>query len=436
MAANGIDGKTNAFSGKIRSNFGFKVTFPTLPSLDGKPQSILLRQKPYQHEIAKISFDSISPSYFDLLKTGVPVQIDSAVSGASASWYGYVSTVSKSVSSQKLQPMVVTCIGSTFPLKERDNRVFSNSTISEAVQTIVQENGFRFIGDSSERRFPQLNMAGHSYWEWIVEQAKRTGFGVWVDGTDFYFRDLNALINQTISGAPVLSLSDQNVSSYGQLFAPTLDTFTVLHGEYVESPLASSRAVKNVGGVDPVTMAAHYQSSSPADLGGNLRAAASDVLFQEFQTGEVADSSLTAGSSARSASELARFSIPAKATAQGNPLVHPFGTVYLQGTGTSTDGYWVVQEAEHILRREGGVYSMSLSLATDGTGASDSSAFRQGTPMQQGFVNVAEALNRTSSSTSTSGSAKPVLSRFTPGTGVANQGYLRTPTRWASPRRS
>jgi phage protein D len=435
MASNLLDGEKSAAAGKPRYDFSFKVVFPTLPLLDGKPQSIRLIERQYKHDILKINFDSVSPVYFELLKSGVPVKVMWNHGSDKRSWYGYVNFVTKSVSSQKLQPMTITCLGPTYPFKDQGNRVFPNSTVSEAVKTVVEEQGFRFIGDPSNTRYPQLVIAGHSYWEWLVEMAHRTGFGIWVDGTDFHFRDVTALVNKTAATAPVLALGNQNVATFQQKLSPTLDTFEPMLGDYIEGTSAA-RAVKNTAGVDPLTMTPHFSSASPSDLSGGLRAIPSADLFAEYRTGDVSNSAVSSATAATSASSLALFNIPAKASAMGNPLVHPFGAVYLRNTGTDTDGYWMVKEAEHIIRRTGGDYTLLMSLATDGIGDTATSPFRSSTPAIRGSVHIANALSQQAQSLGPIGSNEPVLTTLAPSIGVANQGYLRTPSRWVAPRRS
>lgn len=433
MGASTLDGSTSA-AGKARTDFSFQVSFPTLPSLTAQPQAVRIIEKPYSHDIVKLSFDTVSENYFTLLKTGVPVRIDWHKNRDDQSWFGYVNLVSKKLSSQSSQPMTVTLIGATFPMKERGTRVFTNVTATEAAQAVVEEWGFRFIGDPSDRRYPQLTMAGHSYWEFLVELAKRTGFGIWVDGTDFYFRDMTSLIDQGVASAPVLSLGVQYSSPFQQSLSPTLDTFEVTLGDMVES--GESRATKNSGGVDPLSMQPHFTSASPADLGFDLRSTISAPLFQEYRTGDVSDAPSSAASASRAAAALARFNVPAKASAQGNARVHPFGSVFVRNTGTDTDGYWVVREVEHILRRTGGDYTMVLSLATDGVDSAAPSPFRTATPSVVGTVNIPAAVALSTTSGSQYRSTTPILSTLTPGTGVTNQGYLRTPSRWVAPRRS
>jgi phage protein D len=430
MGASTLDGSISV-AGKARTDFSFTVTFPTLPSLTAQPQAIRVIEKPYNHDIVKLSFDTVSPTWFSLLRTGVPVKIAWHQGKDDRDWYGYVHLVSKKLASQKSQPMVVTLLGSTLPMKDRDTRVFTSATASEVAQTLVQEMGFRFIGDPSDRRYSQLTMAGHSYWEFLVELAKKAGFGIWVDGTDFHFRDLTSLINQGVVSAPVLSLGNQAVAPWQQMLSPTLDTFEVTLGDLVETAF-ETRTVKNSGGVDPLSMKAHFTSQSPSDLGYDLRSNVAAALFQEFRTGEVSEDPQSAAASSRAAASLARFTVPAKATAMGNPRVHPFGSVYLRNTGDETDGYWVVQEVEHIIRRTGGDYTMSLSLLTDGIDATAPSPFRSATPSVVGAINIPAAL----AAAPATGSTEPVLTSLTPGYGVTNQGYLRTPSRWVAPRRS
>lgn len=430
MGASTLDGAVSV-AGKQRTAFAFHVTFPTLPSLTAQPQVVRLIEKPYTHDIVKLTFDTVSDSFFSLLKTGVPVKIDWFHNKDSESWYGYVNLVSKKLASQKSQPLVVTLLGATFPMKERDTRVFTNCTASEVAQKIAEELGFRFIGDRSDRRYAQLTMAGHSYWEFLVELAKKAGFGIRVHGTDFFFQDVTTLINQGAVSAPVLSLGNQATSPFQQLLSPTLDTFEVTLGDLIETAF-ETRTVKNTGGVDPASMLAHFSSTSPGALGNDLRSNTSAPLFQEFRTGEVSDSAQGGTASARAAASLARFTVPAKATAIGNPRVHPFSSVYLRNTGAETDGYWVVQEVEHVIRRTGGDYTMSLSLVTDGIDLAAPSPFRTAAPDVVGAINIHAAL----STATATGDTTPTLTSLTPGIGVTNQGYLRTPSRWVAPRRS
>jgi phosphomannomutase len=81
------------------------------------------------------------------------------------------------------KPMTVVCVGASYPLNERATRTFSNLTIPDIAAIIAREHSLHLIADSHPTVFPSLTIAGHSYWEWLQEQAKRIGFVILVDGT-------------------------------------------------------------------------------------------------------------------------------------------------------------------------------------------------------------------------------------------------------------
>jgi hypothetical protein len=67
---------------------------------------------------------------------------------------------------------------------------------------------------------------------------------------------------------------------------------------------------------------------------------------------------------------LAKFNLPAKLIGQGDPRIHPYGLVYVEGTGSQTDGTWLVKSVSHKMNRTG-EYSVELVAATDGLGESN-----------------------------------------------------------------
>ena len=190
---------------KTRRRNSFNISFPTLPSLTVRPRSVELHQKQYSHDILIMNFSETSSLWFESLTTGVPIKFSWEQGGHSADWYGYVSFVSKQVEKQRVQEMEVHCVGSSFPLKEKATRVFTNCTVPEAARIVAEEHGFHFIGDVDARRFSQLTMSGHSYWEWLQEQAKRIGFVLVVEGMNMYFREIDSFVDQQITSVPVLA---------------------------------------------------------------------------------------------------------------------------------------------------------------------------------------------------------------------------------------
>ena len=284
----------------------FNIEFPTLSLETTTPRTAVLYQEQYHHDILIVKFSETSPKWFSLLDTGIPVKFTWQQDNREQTWYGYVSHVTKDVVAQKTKEMQVRCIGSTFPLKERAARVFSNMTITEAVKTIVEEHGFRFFGNDSGRRFAQLSVAGHSYWEWIQEQAQRIGFAVVVDGLDFHFKEQDSYIDEHVGSLPVLNFGEGITGFDAQYAARTLDYFHVMKGDYVETdrPLSTNKVA---GGVDAVTAISSTSKASPNTLGNSLRKNVNENLFSEYRSDQVATTAADAESAAKGAAKMSRF---------------------------------------------------------------------------------------------------------------------------------
>lgn len=407
----------------------FSVEFPTLSLETTEARTAILHQKQYHHDVLIVKFSETSSKWFSLLDTGVPVKFTWQQDGKVKIWYGYVSHVTKDVASQKRREMQVRCVGSSFPLKERAARVFPNSTITEAVKSIVEEHGFRFFGNDSGRRFPQLAIAGHSYWEWIQEQAQRIGFAVVVDGLDFHFKEQDTFIDEHIGSLPVLDFGEEITGFSAQYADRTLDYLHIMKGDYIESekPIATTKVV---GGVDAITGAKTVAQVSPDALGNSLRKNVNNALFSEYRTDQVASLSADAETAARGAAKMSRFTTPAEMKGQGDPRFRPHAPFLVTGTEDLTDGYWVVTEVRHYLQF-GGEYSVEIKAVTDGTGANAVTSFRGSSPKKLSTINVHDKLRRARTVGSKAGTTTPELQFRSPMLKESRQGTLRTPTTWS-----
>jgi phage protein D len=416
---------------KHRRDTKFQVVYPTIPSITQTPRSIVIHQKQYQHDVLVLSYLTTSNLWAETLKTGVPIKVSWTQGGFAKEWYGYVSFVSKTnAPQQREQHMDIHCIGSSFPLKERVNRVFTNTTIPEAVATIAAENGFNFIGDKEARRFSQLNIVGHSYWEWIVEQAKKIGFVFFVDGTDLYFKSLDSYLDSGMYSLPLFQTSQQGTVYNSQLLDTTLDSIVVLQGEYLEDT-ENIRAEKFTGGVDPVTAQPYISSSNPIDVGTNLRTNVSDVFFKDYRSDQVTESNAATLSSSSGASTLARLNMPAKIKGQGDPRIRPFTPIQVLGTGEYTDGYWVVKNVTHVIKRDDN-YNVEMDVVTDGTGSNTTSSFRGQQSSTMSTVNIPKMVSESATLENFSKKTTPVLNQVSPVIVPTSQGYRRTPAYWTA----
>ena len=416
---------------KHRRSTSFSINFPTMPSLKKQPKIVTLHQNQGQHDVLIMQFSSTGNMWFDDIPTGLPLQLTWQQGIVTSEWFGYVSYISKTVANaQREKIMEVHCVGASFPLKERSNRVFADSTIPEAVEAIVKEQGMNFIGDTHPRRFPQLTIAGHSYWEWIQEQAKRIGFATVIDGANFYFRRIDSLIDQTISSIPLLDAGDTSSPHRGQYYDRTLDLFRVLKGDHIESG-DSLRTEKSTAGVNPLTSEIHGTSATPADVGNNLRTSSNTVLFSEYRSDQVIDHYSDSSLMSEGAAQMARMTMPAKVKCQGDGRIRPYAPVYIRGTGDLTDGYWIVKEAKHTFQKFGD-YTVEMTVVTDGLGTNQASGYRNKDFKNVSMVNIAERVSRPDSLESSVLKSRTVLQKTGAIISVKNQGYVKTPTLWQS----
>lgn len=414
-----------AKAGKLRRGTSYKVTFPSMPSLTQKPAYIELTEKQYSHDVLVLHYLRTSGVWFEDIPTGLPIKVSWVQERRYREWVGYVSYVGKTVQGKMGKPMTVVCVGASYPLKERATRTFSNLTIPDIAAIIARENSLHLIADSHPTVFPSLTIAGHSYWEWLAEQAKRIGFTLRVDGTNIYLQRLDKAIDRNSTDSPYLYFDASLVPAGGQHNDRTLHSFNVMKGENIESA-SSSRANKNTGGVNPLSGTSTGDSRRPDDVGRSLRESVSDVLFQEYRSDQVVQSTSMARELAEGAAHLARLNLPAKINCMGDPRIVPFAPVRIDGTGIKTDGVWVVNEAKHIIRSNG-EYEIEALIVTDGTGANKLSSMRPAINKEEGTINIVAALNNSSSGGAAWGSAISFgISAIRP----KDEGFSRSNARW------
>ena len=420
---------SNVSTTKYRKGTATRLSFPTLPSLTAQPRRVDLYQKQYSHDIMIVEFPAESTLWFESLKTGVPVQFTWRQDTADKNWIGYVSSITKRNAPQRANKMQVMCVGATYPMKQRATRVFPNSTIPEAIQTISEEFGFNVVTEAHPQKFSQLIVPGISYWEWINEQARRIGYGIIVDGLNLILLPLDKLIDITFSNAPVMALGNAGAPFNTQFLDRTMDTFVVIQGDNVEHS-SNFRTIKNVGGVNPLDNSIVLSTRGPTEDGTALRETESQVLFSEYRTDQVINDRTSAEQIAKGAAQMARFSIPADVNGQGDPRLRPFGALYIAGTGNLSDGFWMVKEAHHMFHQIGD-YMVSLKIATDGIGdAVVETPFRTRTDLAVGTVNLNEALvNGGVTNLSFSLNSVKLTNNNVTQTEV-NQGFVTAPSTW------
>lgn len=405
-------------SSQFRRSTTCRATYPDLPGLTEQPRTVTIHQEMGSHDVAVLQYRTISAAYFARLKTGVPIRISWATPKSKGEFVGYVSHTSGRYAPALQEPMYVTCVGASYPLKERANNTWHGKTATAVARDIAKKHKLKIVTVDHKTKFPQLSQAGHSYWEFLNELASRIGYALRVEGVTLYFLPIDKMIDQHMTSIPVLTFFADQLPTFAHLEDRTLDTFEPLVGDYVEQ--GPSRTAKVVSGVDPFT-AKSFSSTAKPSAKKNLRSQASDTLFSEFRNDQVAGSRAMAADLAKAKAEHARMAIPARAFGQGDARISPFHTVEIEGTSEATDGYWIVKSAVHTILYDGR-YQVEMELGTDGTRGNKGGANRPKTASgKSGVVNTKAIAGRP---------ASPALKRSVPIVNERKTGFKTTPSRW------
>ena len=352
----------------------FSVSFPDFPGMTRLPRVMTIHQKMGNHDMVELTYQAISPFMVKSLKTGVPVKITYSNDKTTGVFLGHVLDVSYPVAQTLERPLTLTCIASSFVMKDRISKIWTNRTAPEIVTELGKMYGCNVITVPNKTRFSQQSMSGHSVWEKIHELGNQIGHGVKMVGNDLYFLPIDKMIDTFVSTIPSLSFLDPFTNYYTNYNAPTLNKFEAKMGDFVQSDNVN-RTTKVVSGVDPVTGKIYKSTSSPHTVGKQVRQSITAPLFSTIETSTVVSSAQMAQDMADAKAHNARLAIPAKGDALGDPRISPWSTVEINGTGITSDGFWVVKSATHTIHYDGR-YFTSFTCATDGTGLNKPSATR------------------------------------------------------------
>jgi phage protein D len=357
-----------------RQGSSFSVTYPDFPSFSLLPLNLRIYQEAGKQDVVDITYTQFTPFYTKSFKTGVPVKIVWNNGTESNTLYGYVYNVAPKTQQTMQRTTVIRVIGASLALKESATKIWTNMSASDIVTDIAKQFKLKPVVTADVTKFAQQSMIGHTYWEKIQELAERVGYVAQMLGTELHFHQMDTMIDMFATTIPVLSFNDPYSNPWASVKAQTLDSFTPRIGDYTD--LAQhNRSTKVVTGVHPVTGKTYKVTSSPNAVGKALRTSTKDPLFNEVMPTTITDSVVAAQKRVDAQAQLSRFNIMAKGAGQGDPRLSPYRTVEINGTGDTTDGYWIIKKIEHFITADGR-YQIEFSCMTDGTGKSKGSSTR------------------------------------------------------------
>ena len=406
-----------------RRGSSFKVSYPDFPAINQPARSITIYQEMGKHDIVEIFYPKFSTALFKGLKTGVPVSINWRNDKVNEKFFGYTIDVSYPTLQKIDRGVTIRCVGSSYPLKEKASKIWTNRTATEIADEIAKKFKLKPVITPHTARFSQLSLSGQSYWEKLNELAIKIGYGVQVRGTELHFHPIDKMIDQFMTSIPVMMFKDPMMHPMSSFNAPTLDFFEPVIGDHNEAS-EFIRKTNVVSGVDPLTAKPYTYTASSNKVGKSLRSTTKDPLFNSIETDIVVASDALTKSLSEGRSQLGRFTMPAKGLGQGDPRISPWRTLEIRGTGTTTDGFWVVKKAEHFIHSDGR-YQVDFECLTDGTGGNKPNSSR---PSSAGTIPV-----RNVAAEMTAGKTKPTVTKLSGATAMVSQtnaGYKVTPRRW------
>ncbi len=407
---------------KPRLDIDYKVSFPDFPSFSAIPQKVTIHQEMGNHDIVELVFTQYDRFYTEVFATGTPVQLRWNNGDFEGKFFGYLSTVEAVTQKGALRPIKMVCIGATFPLKQRGNKIWKNKTASQIVKDISKSFKFKAKVTESEVKFKQQSMVGHTYWQKLNELARRVGYAVHAVNTTIYFKSIDDMIMEFSSSIPVLQFFA--AWDTDKISAPnSLDYFHPVLGDYVETGF-HKKTTKQITGVNPLTGKVYTKLTAPNSTGKSIRQKNKDPLFLENDPWSVADSSEMSSHLSKGRASLGRLHITAQGSAIGDPRIAPWRTIEVDGTGNASDGFWLVKKATHTLsiNRK---YTVDFTCVTDGTGFNQTGTLRPTTGSLTETRNIKQEV--------ISGTTKPpktVLSGSGSMLKETDNGFHLVPRRW------
>ena len=405
-----------------RVGSSFSVSYPDFPSFTQKAQNFRLYQEAGKHDVMEITYPVLHDQYFKALKTGVPVLVQWSNDKFSGEFYGYVHDVSHTTQQVLERKTTIKVMGASFPLKEGGSKIWLKKTAPSIVEDIAKTFKLKAVVTPHSTIFPQQSLSGHSYFEKIQELAHKIGYVFQIYKTEIHFHPIDKMIDTFIGSMPVMSFKSNYISGpFDMIVSPTLDLFKPRVGDHFDKSLYS-RKEKVVSGVDPITGQFYSVSSSPDKTGKNLRKDTKAPLFKQNLPTVISGNKAIATTFAKGHAELSRFSITAEGSGQGDPRFAPYKTIEINGTGDTTDGFWVVQKAMHFLSWDGR-YTVDFTCMSDGTGGNKATSSRPSGSETFPVVKI-DTTGKPKKPTSTKLTAKTAM------LSQSNAGFKLTPRRW------
>lgn len=275
------------------------------------------------------------------------------------SFRGYVTHVKPSfegtaglVNSSPFQTVEIVCLGASFTMKGKKNRLWENVSLSGIVSSICLDHRFSHEVPRDTFRFFRVVQSGESDWEFLKRLCHDLGYSMTLHGTHLHIFDR-------------LTAVGRNISRH-RLRVPGKTTAAVDQGQILKmdatvgylTPEGNSNTDKisvldNRGAVSTITR-------KPPTSGTGVR-------LESLFTDEVSGTSLSVDYARKTLAARARNKFPfhARLELTGTSGILPGGFVEISEFSAEFDGLWYVTDIRHTLTRD--KYYTELSVIKDTT---------------------------------------------------------------------
>jgi phage protein D len=314
-----------------------------------------------KHDMATLTYSGFPASAITVYK-GLPVYIRFGNNAANIlEFHGYVAYVEANsftrmgtVNDSRIQEAKVVCVGVSYNMKQTSSTVYKNITLPKLVKAIANKYSFSYSVPNNNFTIPSVDQTSQSDWEVLISTANKLGYFVTVNNTH-------------------ITVYDPFSSYYRALPATTLNTLETSEGT-VRKPGNVLEFKGTFGDITPHGSSHNYvlksidskgkpiQYSTTNSQGSGLGRQVSRRFTQEITVNATTKEALK-----QYADGYLKKSVPlhADVTTMGISTVFPGSIVLVNNYKSEFDGYWVVEEARHVINTNH--YMTHLHIKTDST---------------------------------------------------------------------
>lgn len=323
---------------------------------------IEIRQDIHEHDLAIIRARSRFLRWEETLFPGSPVRIRySGKRTSEDTFYGYVTHVKPITKLHDDNYEVdIYCIASSRDLRRTDQNVWRNKTGPEIASDIARRFNLKIVTRQHPFRKPQTIQSGETYWEFLTRLAKTIGYALRVEGGHLLFLPMTDMVAAHVSLAPRLSNFETKTDS-GVVLPRNLTSMS-MWGSDTDTDVDRVSDDSVVVSMSPTGGAGEKSRRGPRSSVARRRR---NSRYQKYKTGVVAHRRKDAEILAQSDAAAGSMAIDAEARAEGDGYLKPYRPVFVSTRDKSTNGWWLVKSAVHVIDLAEATYHCDLVLSTD-----------------------------------------------------------------------